>query len=114
MLDLKVVDTDQYDLVPVPLPGRLIVFAGPDGLMCRRNDGTIANYPAPAGGGGGGAVSVQVYSTSAPELMPIPTDGTSVSIGMYDDSLCYRTYQGVIFYANDDGIAYQPPAAAPT
>lgn len=53
MLDLKVVDTDQYDLVPVPLPGRLIVFAGPDGLMCRRNDGTITNYPVPAGGGVG-------------------------------------------------------------
>lgn len=55
MLDLKIVDEDQYDLVPVPLPGRLIVFAGPDGLMCRRNDGTITNYPAPAEGGGGGA-----------------------------------------------------------
>lgn len=55
MLDLKIYDEDQYDLVPVPLPGRLIVFAGPDGLMCRRNDGTIAAYPAAAGGGSGAA-----------------------------------------------------------
>lgn len=54
MLDLKIVEADQYDLVPVPLPGRLIVFAGETGLMCRRNDGTIANYPDAGGGGGAG------------------------------------------------------------
>lgn len=51
MLDLKIYDEDQYDLVPVPLPGRLMIFAAPTGLMCRRNDGTIVAYPAAAGGG---------------------------------------------------------------
>lgn len=53
MLDLKIYDEDQYDLVPVPLPGRLMIFAGPTGLMCRRNDGTIVAYPETTGGGGG-------------------------------------------------------------
>ena len=57
MLDLKIVEEDQYDLVPVPLPGRLMVFAGASGLMCRRNDGIIANYPDAGAGGGAGHAS---------------------------------------------------------
>lgn len=113
MLDLKIVDEDQYDLVPVPLPGRLIVFAGPDGLMCRRNDGTITNYPAPAEGGGGGAGG----AVSAVEFVPysfagdvqVPEIG-HYNIAMVGQDLVIKYNGGAVVRVSDGALIYDPNA----
>lgn len=109
MLDLKIYDEDQYDLVPVPLPGRLMIFAGPTGLMCRRNDGTIVAYPETTGGGGlvepVGAIEFQ--PVSFPQDVRLPATG-GYTLGMVGSDLVVA-YEGGAVVRVGDGVALYSP-----
>lgn len=109
-MDLKIYDEDQYDLVPVPLPGRLMIFAGPDGLMCRRNDGTIVAYPETTGGGGGlvepvGAIEFE--PVSFPQELRLPATGR-YTLGMVGPDLVVAYAGGAVLKVADGSPLYSP------
>lgn len=114
MLDLKIYDEDQYDLVPVPLPGRLMIFAGPTGLMCRRNDGTIVAYPETTGGGGAqvpGALELLGYPNY--ESVPVPAPG-NLTLGCVDGDVVVAYPNGAVNYVESGTTAYEPPVPGET
>lgn len=115
MLDLKIYDEDQYDLVPVPLPGRLMIFAGPDGLMCRRNDGTIVAYPAAAGGGGlvEPVGSITFETTADPTDIPIPPQGACTLAVLGTNILVRRDWTGFVQGYTDGGVFFDPSGPGP-
>lgn len=67
MFDLEVKDASGAG-VPVPLLGRVIVFAGPDGLCVRQPDGSVSDYRGPVGVAG--AVIVEHAFSASPSTEP--------------------------------------------
>ncbi len=114
MLDLKIYDEDQYDLVPVPLPGRLMIFAGPTGLMCRRSDGTFAAYPAGGGGGSGAGevTSLTMLAHAGYTSIPIPS-GEGVTLAWGGGEFLIREQDGAVVTLRDGITIFSAPNGDP-
>lgn len=112
MLDLKIYDEDQYDLVPVPLPGRLMIFAGATGLMCRRSDGTFAAYPAGGGGGSGAGevTSLTMLAHAGYTSIPIPSgEGVTLAWDASNGEFVVRQQDGAVVTLMDGTTIFSAP-----
>ncbi len=68
MFDLKVRTENELASVPVPLPGRVMVFAGENGLMTRKPDGTLGAAAAQGAASPGSAILRGVVQAIDPNL----------------------------------------------